>query len=137
MQNKPLPRVTIINRPFLEACNEGRLVLQHCLDPDCGKAVFYPRVCCPYCGGGELEWRDVEPLGHIVSFTLVHKPQHEVFEANLPVPFAAVKLNAGPLIYAELVEKPADTQQLLGAPVRIIFRDHAGDQKLPYFELCA
>ena len=137
MNEKPLPRVTNINRPFLEACNEGRLVLQQCLNPNCGRSVFYPRVCCPYCGGGRLEWMDVEPAGRIISFTLVHRPQHEVFYDNVPIPFAAVVLDAGPLIYGELVQRPAAADRLLGAPVRVVFRDHAGGQRLPYFELPA
>ncbi len=135
MDEKPLPRTTQINRPFLDACNDGRLLLQHCLDPVCGEAIFYPRVCCPFCGGGELEWKEVEPAGRIVSFTLVHRPQHDVFLNNLPVLFAAVELDAGPLIYGELVHQPTDETGLLGAPVRIVFRNHAAGQHLPYFEL--
>jgi len=135
MSEKPLPRTTQINRPFLDACNDGYLLLQRCLDPDCGKTIFYPRVCCPYCGGGELEWNEVEPAGRIVSFTLVHRPQHEVFLDNLPVPFVAVELDAGPLIYGELVHPLTHEDGLLGAPVQIVFRNHAAGQKLPYFEL--
>jgi uncharacterized protein len=135
MYDKPLPRVTDINRPFFEACNEGRLVLQRCLDPGCGKAVFYPRVCCPHCGGGRLQWQEQEPAGRIVSFTLVHRPQHEVFHGSMPVPFVAVELDAGPLMYGELVSPPAATDRLRGHPVRVVFREHARGQKLPYFEL--
>jgi uncharacterized OB-fold protein len=135
MDEKPLPRMTSVNRPFLEACNEGRLVLQHCTDTACGKAVFYPRVCCPYCGGCGLEWREVAPAGRVLSFTLVHRPQHEVFYNAVPVPFAAVELDAGPLIYGELTAVPGRLDDLLGAPVRVVFRDHARGQKLPYFEL--
>ena len=137
MSEKPLPRVTDINRPFLKACNEGRLVLQHCQNPDCGKTVFYPRVCCPYCGGGALACKETEPRGHVVSFALVHRPQHEIFYKDVPVPFVAVELHAGPLMYGELVQRPSETGDLLGASVRVLFREHAGGQKLPYFELRA
>lgn len=135
MNEKPLPRRTQINQPFLDACNDGRLSLQHCMNADCGKTIFYPRVCCPYCGGGELEWRDVEPSGRIVSFTLVHRPQHDVFLDNLPVPFVAVELDAGSLIYGELVNRPTDEAGLMDASVRIVFREHAAGQRLPYFEV--
>lgn len=135
MNEKPLPRTTQINEPFLAGCNDGRLVLQICSGQDCGEAIFYPRVCCPYCGGGQLEWKEVEPSGRIVSYTLVHRPQHKVFEDNLPVPFVAVELDAGPLMYGELVHPPADEAGLMGAPVRVVFRNHAADQCLPYFEL--
>ena len=54
--DKPLPRVNAINRPFWEGCNRGELVLQQCDDPACARFVYYPRVCCPYCGGGALSW---------------------------------------------------------------------------------
>lgn len=137
MHEKPLPRITDVNRPFLQACNEGRLVLQYCRDPSCGKAVFYPRVCCPHCGGGQLEWKEVEPAGRIVSFTLVHRPQHQIFYDSVPVPFAAVALDAGPLIYGELTQRPITSKRLMGAPARVVFRAHAGGQMLPYFELLA
>src|SRR5918992_3630793 len=33
----------------------GKLGYQRC--GACSAAVFYPRVLCPVCGGGELEWR--------------------------------------------------------------------------------
>jgi hypothetical protein len=41
---KPQPRVTEINRPFWDACNSDRLMMQKCMAPQCGKMVFYPRV---------------------------------------------------------------------------------------------
>jgi uncharacterized OB-fold protein len=135
MSEKLLPRATQINQPFLDACNDGYLLLQRCLASNCGENIFYPRVCCPYCGGGKLGWKEVEPAGLIVTFTLVHRPHHEVLLDELPVPFVAVELDAGALIYGELVRRPTKEDRLLGAPVRIVFRNHTADQKLPYFEV--
>jgi hypothetical protein len=40
-------------------------------------------------------------------------------------------------MYGELVHRPSETHGLLGSSVRVQFREHAGGQKLPYFELCA
>ena len=34
----------------------GKLGYQRCAD--CSAAVFYPRVLCPICGSGALEWRE-------------------------------------------------------------------------------
>ena len=51
---KPQPRVTQLNRPFWDGCNNGRLVIQKCRA--CTRAVFYPRVCCPFCKAGDLDW---------------------------------------------------------------------------------
>ena len=48
---RPLPQINSINRPFWDACLAGRLDLQRCDSPSCGRYVYYPRVCCPYCGG--------------------------------------------------------------------------------------
>jgi uncharacterized OB-fold protein len=33
--------------------------------PEAGKAVFYPRVICPYSGSSRLEWRVSAGLGTV------------------------------------------------------------------------
>lgn len=133
--DKPLPRVNSINRPFWEACNRGELWLQRCAAPGCARHVYYPRVCCPYCGGGELTWGPVSGRGRITTFTVVHRPQHMAFFDEAPYVVLAVTLDEGPLMYSRLRPSLAPAQPLFGRPVKATFVDYMPQQKLPYFEL--
>jgi uncharacterized protein len=40
--------------------------------PQAGRAVFYPRVLCPFSGSDQLEWRVSKGLGTVYSTTVVH-----------------------------------------------------------------
>lgn len=133
--DKPLPRVNSINRPFWEGCNRGELVLQKCDDSACKRFVYYPRVCCPYCGGGDLTWKPVSGRGRIVTFTIVHRPQHKSFFDEVPYFVIAVELEEGPLMYSRLAANPPSPERLLRRSVRVVFNDYMPQQKLPYFEL--
>ena len=48
----------------------GKLGYQRCAD--CSEAVFYPRVLCPFCGSGALEWRESDGRGTVYATTAVH-----------------------------------------------------------------
>ena len=135
MSDKPNPRVNAINRPFWEACNRDEFLLQRCKVPECGRFVYFPRVCCPYCGGGELEWARPSGLGRIVSFTRIHRPQHPSFFDEAPYYFIAVELDEGPLIYSRLDRDPESEDGLIGRAVGVVFADHTPEQRLPFFRL--
>jgi uncharacterized OB-fold protein len=128
----PAPRVTAVDRPFWDGCNAERLMLQRCLA--CQRHVFFPRVCCPYCGGGALEWREVSGRGIVRTFTVQYRPGHEAFQAQAPYVFAAVVLEEGPLIYARLNVPAERTEGLMGCRVRTGFRQDLPGQRLVVFE---
>jgi uncharacterized OB-fold protein len=132
---KPLPRITGIDRSFWEAADAGQMKVQRCQSSSCGRFILYPRVCCPYCGGGELSWEKVSGQGTIRTYTFVHRPQHQSFYADAPVCFAAVVLEEGALMYGEVRPRPGESEPLLGRRVRVTFLEHAAGRKLPYFEL--
>lgn len=135
MSARPAPRVNEINRPFWEGCTAGKLVVQRCLAAGCGQFVYYPRVCCPHCGGGDLEWTEVSGRARIVSYTAVHRPQHESFYPEAPILFIVVRLDEGPLMYSRLAEPPDEAADLRDRPVRVVFVDHGNGEKVPFFEL--
>ena len=103
---KPQPRVNEGTKPFWDACNDGRLMMQRCQDPKCGKTVFYPRVCCPHCQGAALAWVEVPGRGKIVSHTTIHRPHHDGFNAEVPYVFAAIEIE-GAQLYAQVPGAPA------------------------------
>ena len=131
---KPQPRLTEVNRPFWEACNDGRLTMQRCRNPDCRKTVFYPRVCCPHCHGAELDWVDVGNRGRIVSHTTVHRPHHEGFWPEVPYVFAAIEIE-GAILYAQVPEAPVDGTSLIDRSVSVEFVPHGPDRRLAVFRL--
>lgn len=135
MDHKPLPRINAINRPFFAACNEGVFKLQRCQSAACGRHVYFPRVCCPHCGGGDLAWEKVSGRGTIRTHTLVRRPQHPSFLPEAPYVVLAVTLHEGPLMYSRLVDKVPEDADLIGRQVEVAFADLAPTQKLPYFRL--
>ncbi len=136
MSKRPLPHVNPLTKPYWDGCTRGELVIQRCRNSACGKYVFYPRACCPHCHGGDLEWDRTSGKGVITSYTLVHRPQHEAFYEEAPVCFIAVRLEEGPIVFSQLLDKPADPE-LLEAPVEAVFLEVAPGFNLPYFRLSA
>lgn len=133
---KPQPRVTELTRPFWDGANAGRLMIQRCAHADCAKAVFYPRVCCPYCKRPELRWIEASGRGRILSHTTVRRTHHSGFDQEAPYVFAAVALEEGPLIYAQLPGAPVDAA-LIGSSVRVEYQEHGPGRKMPVFRLAS
>ncbi len=50
--------------------DRGELAYQW--SPQAGKAVFYPRVVCPFTGSDRLEWRVSAGLGTVYATTVTH-----------------------------------------------------------------
>jgi uncharacterized OB-fold protein len=130
---KPQPRVSELDRPFWQACNEDRLLIQQC--GGCARHVFYPRVCCPYCHGSELSWVQASGRGAVVSHTTVRRTHHDGFNAQAPYVFAAVELEEGALLYGQLIGAPVDGVLLIGRPVRACFVKQGMAQKIAAFQL--
>jgi uncharacterized OB-fold protein len=130
---KPQPRVTELNRPFWEGCNAGRLFIQECRA--CERKVFYPRVCCPFCKAGNLGWIQASGQGSVISHTTIRRTHHDSFNAQAPYVFAAVALQEGPCMYAQLLDSPIDGPSLVGRTVTVVFVDHGPGQKIAAFRL--
>lgn len=132
MTTKPLPRIDAVNAPFFAACNEETVLIQRCAAPECRRYVFYPRVCCPVCHCGELDWVEVSGRGRIKTFTVVHRPHHDGFMAEAPYVFAAVEIEEGPLVYGRIEGDPS-LPPAIGDAVQPVFVQHTPEQKLLAF----
>jgi uncharacterized OB-fold protein len=131
---KPQPRVNEVSQPFWDGINEGRIRLQRCIAPGCGRAIFYPRVCCPYCRRAKVEWFDASGRGRILSYTTVHRAHHDGFNAELPYVFAAVELEEGVIVYGQ-VDAPPDSPSLQGRRVKVGFAPHGPGRQIIMFKL--
>ena len=133
--HKPQPRVTELNRRYWDGVDAGRIVLQHCLNHACGRAIFYPRVCCPYCQHAELEWRQAAGTGRVISHSTIHRTHHDGFNDEAPYVFAAVELTEGVLVYAQLPGAPIDGESLVGRAVAADFVPHGPNRRMLVFRI--
>lgn len=133
--NKPQPRVTELNRRYWDGVDAGRIVLQHCLNHACRRAIFYPRVCCPYCQHAELEWREAAGTGRVISHSTIHRTHHDGFNDEAPYVFAAVELIEGVLVYAQLPGAPVDGESLVGRAVAADFVSHGPNRRMLVFRI--
>lgn len=130
----PVPRVNALNRPFWDGCNADLLRVQRCRNPACARAVYYPRVCCPYCQGPDLDWVIASGLGRVISHTTIRRTHHDGFNTIAPYVFAAIELQEGPCFYARLVGAPIEGS-LIDRPVRVRFDGSGHGPTVPVFEL--
>ncbi|MGZ5634074.1 MAG: Zn-ribbon domain-containing OB-fold protein, partial [Burkholderiales bacterium] len=61
--DRPAPVSNKLTKPFWDACNERRLVLQNCAA--CSRLHYPPTEKCTKCGSGNMVWKEVQGKGHI------------------------------------------------------------------------
>ncbi|MCC7122553.1 MAG: OB-fold domain-containing protein [Gammaproteobacteria bacterium] len=131
MNEKPLPRVTALTRPFWDAIQREELHLQRC--DECSAWVYYPSAWCRACYSARLTWTPCAGTGSVYSFSIVHYPQSEAFAADVPYVLAIIELTEGPHLMTNLVNCALDDVRI-GLPVRMSVEARAGGFKVPQFE---
>ena len=66
---------------YLSYLEKGELAYQ--FSPAANRAVFFPRVLCPYTGSDKLEWRVSKGRGTVYSTTVVHPAEGTAFNVAL------------------------------------------------------
>jgi uncharacterized OB-fold protein len=66
---------------YLAHLEKGELAYQY--SPEAGRAVFYPRVLCPFTGSTNLEWRISKGTGTVHATTVVYPAQGTPFNVAL------------------------------------------------------
>lgn len=128
---RPIPTITHVSKPFWDAAQEDRLVVQKCRA--CGAVMFLPRSWCIECGARALAWQEVKPTGTIYSITVsrVVMMNYPGWSSALPVGLGIIELDAGPRMYG-VVTSGQIPQWKIGDRVRAVFRK-CGDVKIPEF----
>jgi uncharacterized protein len=104
----------------------GKLAYQRCAD--CSAAVFYPRVLCPVCGSGALEWRESAGRGMVYATTAVHSRDRD------PRNVALVDLDEGFRMMSRVEGVPAEEVEI-GARVSLEVRHRDEDEPVAVFVL--
>jgi uncharacterized OB-fold protein len=105
---------------YLDHLSRNELAYQ--FSPEAGRAVFYPRLMCPFTGSDRLEWRVSKGLGTVHATTVVHPAEGK------PYNVALIDCDEGFRLMSR-VEDIAPEQVRIGQRVR--FRVHRAEGEEP------
>jgi uncharacterized OB-fold protein len=124
---KLIPVADEVSKPFWDAVNAKRLVLQHCAA--CNKLQYPPQKTCQVCGNTGLTWKPVSGKGHIATFIVIEDGRLNRRMPDQPYNLAMVTLDEDPTInfYSNLPGTPP-YKVPVGAAVEVTFEDVAPGQ---------
>ena len=125
---KVIPVPDELSKPFWDAVNEKRLVLQNC--SACEMLQYPPRQTCATCGSAEnLEWKEVNGKGHISSYIVIEDGRLQRRMPDQPYNLALITLDEdqGINFYSNLPGIPVD-EVPVGAAVEVMFEEVAPGQ---------
>ena len=112
-------------KTYLDHLENGELAYQ--FSPQAGRAVFYPRVVCPFTGSAQLEWKVSAGLGTVYATTVVH-PQE-----GAPYNVALIDCDEGFRLMSR-VEDIAPDKVAIGLRVRFrVYRPDDDEAPYPVF----
>lgn len=120
-----------LTKPFWDAANEERLVIQNC--SACNRLQHPPAPTCHQCGTGDnLEWKEMSGRGKIYNYGVVFDCPVRLLQEDQAFNVAVIMLDEDPGIqmYSHLPGTPAD-EVPVGASVEVVFETTANGQKVP------
>ena len=134
---KVIPVPDALSKPFWDAVNEKRLVLQHCTG--CSKLQYPPQQTCQVCGSAEkLAWKEVGGRGHIATYIVIEDGRLNRRMPDQPYNLAMVTLDEDPTInfYSNLPGTPP-YKVPVGAAVEVMFEPVAPGQLIHEWRVLA
>ena len=125
---KQAPVPDELTKPFWDACNEHRLVMQTCTT--CNLMHYPPKVSCNNCGSdSNLNWIEVSGRGRIHGYGVMYDSRIRLLQADQPFNIALVELVEDPaiLMYSNLPGVPVD-EVPVGANVKVTFEETSTGQ---------
>ncbi len=104
---------------------KGELAYQW--SPEANRAVFYPRVICPFSGSDSLEWRVSSGLGTVYATTVTHPRE------GAPYNVALIDCDEGFRLMSRVEDIAPEAVQI---GMRVTFRVHrpgGGEPPYPVF----
>jgi uncharacterized OB-fold protein len=120
-----------LTKPFWDAANEGRLVIQNC--HACNRLQHPPAPRCEHCRSRDhLEWKELSGRGKIYNYGVVYDCPIKRLQDDQPFNVAVIMLDEDPGIqmYSHLPGTPVD-EVPVGARVEVVFEATANGQKVP------
>ena len=92
---KLIPVPDALSKPFWDAVNQRRLVLQHCAA--CDRLQYPPQQACQVCNSAAgLTWKEVAGRGHIATYIVIEDGRLNRRMPDQPYNLAMVTLDADP-----------------------------------------
>ena len=94
---KPVPVPDEVSKPFWDACDQGRLVMQTCAA--CDRMQYPPEAVCRQCGSAaRIEWRPVSGRGKIHGYCVMYQSRIKQLQQHQPFNIAIIELEEDPAI---------------------------------------
>lgn len=132
MPDIPQPAIDPWNKPFWDACEENRLIVQRCRET--GKAWLPPSPVSPYAPAAEWEWIECSGEGEVLSWVVFHQKYFAGFADRIPYNCVVIKLKEGPLLVSN-IDGPNDAIHI-GQQVSVAF-ERRGAVNVPVFRASA
>ncbi|MDO8671517.1 MAG: OB-fold domain-containing protein [Dehalococcoidia bacterium] len=133
LEKIPLPKPSIEDAPFWEACHRHELVIQRCTN--CRTFRHTPTPVCYNCQSFDFEWVKVSGKGTVFTYTNVAHPVHPALKERVPFNLVIVELpDAGNVRLAGNVIDTPFEELYIGMPVEVIFEDYPEGATLPRFK---
>ena len=130
MAYKPSPVPDEVTKPFWDACNEGRLVVQNCTT--CNRLQHPPQKACRECGSEHnMEFREMNGRGKIHGYLVSHDSRVMMLQEIQPFNLAVIELDDDPGIKM-LSHLPGINRDEVpvGATVQVEFEETYNGQKV-------
>jgi uncharacterized OB-fold protein len=125
-----------LTKPFWDAANKERLVIQNC--QACNRLQHPPAPRCAQCGSGDhLAWKEMIGRGKIYNYGVVYDCPVRLLQEDQPFNVAVIMLEEDPGIqmFSHLPGTPVDDVPV-GASVEVVFEATANGQKVPEWRVC-
>ena len=125
---KLIPVADELSKPFWDAVNAKRLLLQHC--EACNKLQYPPQKTCQVCESADkLVWKEVSGKRHIATYIVIEDGRLNRRMPDQPYNLAMVTLDEDPSVnfYSNLPGTPP-YEVPVGAAVEVTFEEVAPNQ---------
>ena len=132
---RPIPVPDELSKPFWDACNEQRLVVQYCTY--CDRKQFPPEPNCGKCDFNfHLTWIETSGRGTIYGYSVTYQTRIQALQGDQPFNNAIIALEEDPAIkfHSNLPGVPVG-QVPVGAKVEVEFLELEPGVRIPEWHI--
>ena len=130
MSTMPEPSIDPWNKPFWDACNDDKLVLQRCRET--GRTWYPPGPVSPFAPRAGWDWVECSGRAKVLSFVVFHQKYFSGFADRLPYNCALVGLEGGARMVSNIMN--ANDEIEVGQEVELSF-ERRGAFNVPVFRI--